>query len=175
MAPEETIQWLTNIVGPVEVRDYGGGFPVAVAQAMPVAATVGFSNVDTGVVLDADGTTAVRCELICGGGSDTDKRAMALAGAWNTLIGAGIPAQPGMTLPDLVDDPELSVRHGLLREPQLFEQGTPTFTEPGQLTLMLELVLLTDDEYGIAVEQGLDVLERRLRRRRMDLGDWLRD
>ena len=43
------------------------------------------------------------------------------------------------------------------------------------MTLLLELVLLTDDEYGIVSEQGPDVLERRLRRRRTDLGDWARD
>nr|VDG62099.1 Suppressor of fused protein (SUFU) [Streptococcus thermophilus] len=173
MAPEETIQWLTNIVGPLEMREYAG-FPIAVAQAMPMAATVGFNEVDTGLTLDADGVTAVRCELVCGGGS-AEQRAMALAGTWNTLRDAAIPAQPGALLPQLIDAPELTVHHGLLREPQLFDQGTPTFTEPGQQTLMLELVLLTDDEYEIVSEQGPDVLERRLRRRRTDLGDWGRD
>ena len=173
MAPEETIEWLTNVVGPIEVRELAG-FPIAVAQTMPLAATVGFSAEDTGLTLDADGVTSVRCELVCGGGS-AEQRAMALAGTWNTLRDAAIPAQPGELLPQLIDDPDLTVHHGLLREPQLFDQGTPTFTEPGQMTLLLELVLLTDDEYEIVSGQGLDVLERRLRRRRTDLGDWGRD
>lgn len=106
---------------------------------------------------------------------------MAVAGVWNTLVNAGIPGQPGTALPGLVNDPALTVRHGLLREPQIFDRGTPLVNEPAtdgeaaRMTLLLELVLLTDDEYEIAAEQGIDVLERRLRRRQASLGDWGRD
>lgn len=47
--------------------------------------------------------------------------------------------------------------------------------EPGRLTLLLELVLLTDDEFAIASEQGGAVLERRMRRRGAAMADWHRD
>ena len=106
---------------------------------------------------------------------------MAVAGAWNTLVNAGIPGQPGTALPGLVNDPALTVHHGLLREPEIFDRGTPLVNEPAtddaqaRMTLLLELVLLTDDEYELAEEQGLEVLERRLRRRQTSLGDWARE
>ena len=174
MSPEERLTWLTDVLGPLDVASVAG-FPVGLATVIPAAVSVGFSDVDSGLVA---GDTDVRCEIICaaaGASAGVQQRAMAVAGTWNTLVGQGIPAQPGTLLPGLVDDPALTVHHGLLREPQIFDRGTPMVTEPGRMTLLLELVLLTDEEYGIAAEQGLDVLERRLRRRRMDLGDWGRE
>ena len=66
-------------------------------------------------------------------------------------------------------------RHGLLREPEVFAQGTPLVREPGRITLLLELIALTDEEFGIASEQGYPVLERRLRRRGVDVKDWCRE
>lgn len=174
MAPEERLAWLEGILGPLDVVDVGG-YSVGLATVVPAAMSVGFSDVDSGLVA---GDVDVRCEIICaaaGAGAGVQQRGMAVVGTWNTLVGQRIPAQPGTLLPGLVDDPALTVHHGYLREPRIFDRGTPMVTEPDRMTLLLELVLLTDEEYGIAAEQGLEVLERRLRRRRMDLGDWGRD
>ena len=95
------------------------------------------------------------------------------------VAGLGVPAQPGVQLEDLftrADAPDwATVRHGMLREPELFELGTPLYREPGQLTLLLELVALTDDEFRIVSEQGYPALSRRLRRRDVDVADWFRD
>lgn len=55
-----------------------------------------------------------------------------------------------------------------------FSIGTPLYREPGQLTLLLELVVLTEEEYQIASEQGVDALATRLRRRGVDVSDWCR-
>lgn len=173
MSPEDRNNWLAGVLGPLSLIDVSG-FPIALALDNSAAVTAGFSEIDTGLRMEADGATDVRCEIVCGAGASSSV-AMALAGTWNTLLNAQIPAQPGVLLPDLVHDPQLSVHHGWLREPQLFERGTPMCTEPGRLTLLLELVLLTDEEYSIAADQGIDVLERRLRRRRDDIGDWCRD
>lgn len=186
MTPAETHAWLTDVLGPMDLLNVNG-MTVGVAPVLPAAVTVGFSEIDSGLVVDdpdADsaGLTEVRCEIICAAdGATPQQRVMAVAGAWNTLVNAGIPGQPGTALPGLVNDPALTVHHGLLREPEIFDRGTPLVNEPAthdapaRMTLLLELVLLTDDEYELAEEQGLEVLERRLRRRQTSLGDWARE
>lgn len=190
MTPTEAYAWLTDVLGPMDLLNVNG-MTIGVAPALPAAVSVGFSGIDSGLVVDdheADGTrvapvTEVRCEIICAaGGATPQQRVMAVAGAWNTLVNAGIPGQPGTALPGLVNDPVLTVHHGLLREPQIFDCGTPLVNEPAtddgapaRMTLLLELVLLTDDEYEIASEQGIKVLERRLYRRQTRIGDWGRD
>ena len=186
MIPAETHAWLTDVLGPMDLLNVNG-MTIGVAPVLPAAVTVGFSEIDSGLVVDdsdADsaGLTEVRCEIICAAdGATPQQRVMAVAGAWNTLVNAGIPGQPGTALPGLVNDPALTVHHGLLREPEIFDRGTPLVNEPAtddapaRMTLLLELVLLTDDEYELAEEQGLEVLERRLRRRQTSLGDWARE
>ena len=186
MTPAETHAWLTDVLGPMDLLNVNG-MTVGVAPVLPAAVTVGFSEIDSDLVVDdpnADsaGLTEVRCEIICAAdGATPQQRVMAVAGAWNTLVNAGIPGQPGTALPGLVNDPALTVHHGLLREPEIFDRGTPLVNEPAtddapaRMTLLLELVLLTDDEYELAEEQGLEVLERRLRRRQTSLGDWDRE
>lgn len=187
MRPEETHAWLTDVLGPLDLLNVNG-MTIGAATVIPSAVTVGFSEIDSGLVVDEPGAAAgagpteVRCEIICAAeGASLEQRVMAVAGAWNTLVTAGIPGQPGTALPGLVNDPALTVHHGLLREPEIFDRGTPLVNEPAtddspaRMTLLLELVLLTDDEYEIAAEQGIDVLERRLRRRQTSIGDWGRD
>lgn len=189
MTPQETHAWLTDVLGPMDLLDVNG-MAIGVAPVIPATVSVGFSGIDSGLVVDdseTDGTgaapvTEVRCEIICAAdGATPQQRVMAVAGAWNTLVTAGIPGQPGTALPGLVNDPALTVHHGLLREPQIFDRGTPLVNEPAtddapaRMTLLLELVLLTDDEYEIASEQGIDVLERRMHRRQTSLGNWSRD
>ena len=186
MTPTEAHAWLADVLGPMDLLNVNG-MTVGVAPVLPAAVTVGFSEIDSGLVVDdpdadSTGLTEVRCEIVCAAdGATPQQRVMAVAGAWNTLVTAGIPGQPGTALPGLVNDPALTVHHGLLREPQIFDRGTPLVNEPAtddapaRMTLLLELVLLTDDEYELAEEQGLEVLERRLRRRQTSLGDWARD
>ena len=186
MTPAETHAWLTDVLGPMDLLNVNG-MTIGVAPVLPAAVTVGFSAIDSGLVVDdpdadSTGLTEVRCEIICAAdGATPQQRVMAVAGAWNTLVNAGIPGQPGTALPGLVNDPALTVHHGLLREPEIFDRGTPLVNEPAtdntpaRMTLLLELVLLTDDEYELAEEQGLEVLERRLRRRQTSLGDWARE
>lgn len=189
MTPQETHAWLADVCGPMDLLDVNG-MTIGVAPVLPAAVSVGFSQIDSGLVVDdpavgtpdAGAVTEVRCEIICAAeGATPQQRVMAVAGAWNTLVNAGIPGQPGTALPGLVDDPALSVHHGLLREPRIFDRGTPLVNEPAtddasaRMTLLLELVMLTDDEYEIASEQGIDVLERRLHRRQTNIGDWVRE
>lgn len=140
---------------------------------------MGFSTVDTGLTLESDPSVAVRCEVVGRGSVDKHVLARAVVEAARMVETLGVPAQPGVLLEGLLDRIELpegvTVRHGLLREPELFAQGTPLYREPGQLTLLLELVCLTDEEFAIASDQSVEACLRRLRRRGTDLGDWRRE
>ena len=179
MTGDEAAAWLASVFDDLRLSLHDAT-PIASAtlNGRPVAVTVGFSSVDSGLVMDADPSTSVRCELVCAAEQPAEVLEAAVVAAARELEMLGIPAQPGVVLEGLLDRVETaqitSVRQGYLREPQLFERGTPTYSEPGQLTLLLELVALTDEEYAIASEQGDYVLERRLRRRGVKLGDWHR-
>ena len=109
-----------------------------------------------------------------GGVVDKQLPGRAVVAAARAIERLGIPAQPGVLLEGALDDLGTTARHGWLREPELFDRGTPLYREPDRLTLLLELVALTDDEYTIARDQGLDVLTRRLRRRGTNTTEWNR-
>ena len=179
MRPNQAAEWLGSFfpAGPSLIDAPPAPFPALAAQG--IAATCGFSEVDTGLALEGETGTDVRCELVVRGGVEKQLLGAALGAAATMLLELGVPAQPGVGLEHLLDRVELpegvSVRHGFLREPRLFDQGTPLVREPGRLTLLLELALLTDDEYAIATEQGEAVLERRMRRRGAAMADWHRD
>lgn len=184
MTGEEIAVWLSNIYGELGLRDIEGR-RIAFATLdddYRIANTAGFSNVDTGLVMQAATSIEVRCELAVGSSQSTDAElAAAVVGAWNLLASGETPVQPGTMLPNFVqqtalsDVADLTVAHAVLREPTWFSQGTPNFSEQGRVTLMLELILLTDDEFEIASEGGMEKLATRLRRRRTNVGDWRRD
>ena len=140
-----------------------------------VAVTAGFSGTDLGLVLADDDATKVVCEVMAVGDVDKQVLAEAVVGVTRELERLGVPGQPGVLLEGLLADAPGTVRHGLLREPEVFAQGTPLVREPRRITLLLELIALTDEEFGIASEQGYPVLERRLRRRGVDVKDWCRE
>ena len=179
MRPSQAAEWLGAFfpAEPSLIDAPPAPFPALAAQGL--AATCGFSEVDTGLALEGDTGTDVRCEMVVHAGVDTQLLGAALGAAATMLLELGVPAQPGVLLENLLDRVDLpdgvSVRHGWLREPRLFERGTPQVAEPGRVTLLLELTLLTDDEYEIASTQGEAVLERRMRRRGATMADWHRD
>lgn len=169
MTGDELAAWLASVF-PGMGLSLVHGTPVATAQldGASVAVTLGLSTLDTGLRLDADPDVRVGCELVARGRAGGEEVAETVIAAANELAALGVPARPGVLL-------EFGGRRGLLREPELFAQGTPLYREPGQLTLLLELVLLTADEYEIASSQGVDVLATRLRRRGVEVADWARE
>ena len=175
MTGDEVAAWLGSIFPGMELLLIDGAV-VALSSLhnTPVAVTAGFSAVDTGLVVEADGETEVRCEIVLHADVDKQLLGQVVVEAAGLLQRLGVPAQPGVLLEGLLEHRGLAVRHGLLREPELFAQGTPLYREPGRITLLLELIALTDDEFEIASEQGYPALATRLRRRGTNVADWSR-
>ena len=55
--------------------------------------------------------------------------------------------------------PGIEVRHGLLVAPYVWSDGVPRMREDDRITTMLQLVMLTDDEYEYATTYGVDELQ----------------
>lgn len=180
MTGDELAAWVDSIFPGIELALYdSSAVATSVHRDLPVAITLGFSSVDTGLTMQGDPDTQVACEIVVRGDVDKQVLATTAVAAARMIAELGVPAQPGVLLEDLftrASAPEwATVRHGMLREPEMFELGTPLYREQGQLTLLLELVALTDDEFEIVSEQGYPALSRRLRRRDVDVADWYRD
>ena len=179
MTGNELLAWIDTIFPGIELSLVDdSAVATSTHQDLPVAVTVGFSTVDTGLRLEADPSTLVGCELAVKGGVDKQLLAQTAIEATRIINSFGIPAQPGVLLENLFSNVELppgaTVGHGFLREPDLFYKGTPVHPEEGKLTVLLELVALTDAEYRIASEQGVEILKQQLRRRSVDITDWFR-
>ncbi|WP_342318851.1 hypothetical protein [Corynebacterium mayonis] len=179
MTGDEAVAWLGSIFDDLSLSLIDA-IPTASATLnnRPVAMTVGFGQVDSGLVTDDAEALSVRCELVCTASQPAFVLSKAVIAAASELERLAVPAQPGVLLEGLFAGVDsvgpTTVRHGYLREPQMFAQGTPIYSEPGQITLLLELVALTDEEFSIGSTQGPLVMERRLRRRGVEVGDWAR-
>ncbi|WP_288857612.1 hypothetical protein [uncultured Corynebacterium sp.] len=176
MTGDELVAWLASVFPGMQLSLIDArAAATAELNGANVAVTAGFSGTDLGLVLADDDATKVVCEVMAVGDVEKQVLAEAVVDATRELERLGVPGQPGVLLEGLLADAPGTVRHGLLREPEVFAQGTPLVREPGRITLLLELIALTDEEFGIASEQGYPVLERRLRRRGVDAKDWCRE
>ncbi|AKE38147.1 Suppressor of fused protein (SUFU) [Corynebacterium camporealensis] len=119
----------------------------------------------------------MRCELLTVGRVPVSRVAAAVTGAARTLRDAQgvIPAQPGVLLPSILSADELSVHHGALIAPYLWGGQTPQVAEDGRITLVCQLLMLTDSEYAYAVEEGLGALQEAVAEQGIDLLDWARE
>ncbi|WJY91064.1 Suppressor of fused protein (SUFU) [Corynebacterium faecale] len=100
-------------------------------------------------------------------------------------------AQPGRVLPAVgimanLPQEGYTVKHGILADPRIWgpeipyvrEEAGEVNLEPGEeasglarLTLPLQLILLTDEEFAVAVQQGGDVLFQQMAEQQVDLLD----
>ncbi|KAH8391702.1 hypothetical protein KR215_011927, partial [Drosophila sulfurigaster] len=82
----------------------------------------------------------------------------------------------------------MTAKHGLLVPPFLWEDGVPNvhevdfggrhggggehdWTDPGRMTVVAQLVMLTDAEFAVATSQGLGAVQRSLLDTGTDLND----
>ncbi|MBK4137449.1 hypothetical protein GWO53_05255 [Corynebacterium macginleyi] len=172
--------WLSGVIpAPVEFRYVDGrrlGF-ATLGDALSLALTTTFNAVDTGLRSDATGLD-VRCELVTVARVGHPEVAAAVGAAAAKLEKAGgfLPAQPGILLPSLLDLPgKPTVHHGLLIAPYLWGGQTPQYREDNRLTLVLQLVMLTDAEYAFGVEEGVGKLQDVVAEQDIDLLDWSRE
>ncbi|MDK4232828.1 hypothetical protein QPX36_06325 [Corynebacterium accolens] len=172
--------WLSEVIpAPLEFRYVDGrrlGL-ATLADAQSLALTTTFNDVDTGLRSDAEGLD-VRCELVTVARVGQPEVAAAVGAAAAKLEKAGglLPAQPGVLLPSLLDLPgEPTVHHGLLIAPYLWGGQTPQYREDDRLTLVLQLVMLTDAEYAFGVEEGVGKLQEAVAEQGIDLLDWSRE
>lgn len=145
-----------------------------------LAVTCGFADVDTGLAHAEQGID-VRCELLTVARTGQPEVAAAVSAAAALLTEAAglLPAQPGLLLPKLfAEDDErfahLSVRHGMLIAPYLWGGQTPQLVEKERLTLVCQLLMLSDAEYAYAVEEGVPALQQAVAEQGIDLLDWKR-
>lgn len=176
MNRDDTTYWIDQLI-PAELAADGDGSDVVTADlgdGQNVAVTVGFADVDTGLVAVED-ERDVRCELIVVARAPREQLAAVLRAAWAAFEeGAGEPpAQPGTMIPQLGAG-DATVAHALFVPPYLWGGETPRVTEDERLTVLLQLVMLTDAEYAFAAEEGPGALQQALGEAGIDLLDWRR-
>lgn len=142
-----------------------------------ICATVGFNEVDTG--LESAGMD-VRCELVTQTRASTSEAMRLLDAATQMLVRSNgvLTAQPGTLLPgvgDVIELPEhITVRHGLLMSPFQWGPQVPQVIEDDRWTLLLQLLMLTEEEFHYCVTYGPEELLEEMAHSAIDLSDWSR-
>ncbi|GGG73138.1 suppressor of fused domain protein [Corynebacterium pelargi] len=153
----------------VAVSDLGGEL---------LATTLNFNEVDTGLHSEDEGAD-IRSEIFTVGRVSSEVAVSALQqvsaklAAFNQKLLGMVPAQPGTMIPGLELE-GCSVRHGVFVVPYVWGEQVPRFSEGGRLVVMLQLVLLSDEEYEYAVTYGVPALQQALSEQGVDLLDWQR-
>ncbi|MDO5077718.1 hypothetical protein [Corynebacterium sp.] len=179
---KETAFWLDSVF-PCSLKfEQRSGFHLATAElgaGESLACSVDFAHVDTGLQL-VDADVSVRCEIFCVSRADPAVVASLVTMAATMLVdtnttSASFPAQPGTLLPGMAAygpaevTADLSVRHGLLIAPFVWEQGVPQVREEDRLTTLCQLIPLTDDEFLHGHTYGVPALQEALIEENVDL------
>lgn len=186
----ETHYWLNSIF-PEELQliDIGGvHIGVANLGEEALACTADAAALDTGLVAHGS-PMEVRSEIFGVAQAPAEVIAEVLSMVVARLAETYEPAQPGRLLEDLLPaDPSRSVRHALLTVPYVWGPESPQMREQpgdvhgpghgdpalGRLTVLLQLVMLTDAERDFLHEAGVSALQEKLAAEDVDLLDWSR-
>ncbi|WBT08999.1 hypothetical protein PAB09_01225 [Corynebacterium sp. SCR221107] len=142
-----------------------------------LATTLEFSAVDTGLSFEGKD---VRSELFTVARVSAETALLAVSGAAELFrrMEGTLPAQPGTLVPgigDFVSLPsDITVRHGLCVVPYVWEGQVPQLDEQDRLTVLLQILMLTQEEYEYAVTYGIEVLQEELMKAEVDINDWSR-
>lgn len=142
-----------------------------------LATTLEFSAVDTGLSFEGKD---VRSELFTVARVSAETALLAVSGAAELFrrMEGTLPAQPGTLVPgigDFVSLPsDITVRHGLCVVPYVWEGQVPQLDEQDRLTVLLQILMLTQEEYEYAVTYGIEALQEELMKAEVDINDWSR-
>ncbi|MDO4909569.1 MAG: suppressor of fused domain protein [Corynebacterium sp.] len=189
---KETSYWLSQLFPPVMGIYKAGTFHIAQfdLDGEYACATADFSQVEFGMETEGpDGRKVdVRPEIMTLGYPEFNL--VQLLNDTATLLtlshGALLP-QPGTVIRGITA--EYNACNGILIAPYVWEQGVPQmYEEPGKvgsdrptdqtrgrLTLLVQLLLLTDEELEFGLTNGMPALQEELERRGVDLLDLNRE
>ncbi|AIU31793.1 hypothetical protein VH13_01060 [Corynebacterium ulcerans] len=189
MILEETAVWIDGIIpGEMTIHlpetSYGEAFHIGtvdLGDQQVLATTLDFNGVDTGLTLgDGSDQVDVRSEIFTVGQFPTEVGVQVLRrlAVFLDNVGGSIPAQPGQLVPalgsmtDALD--RCTVKHGLFVAPYVWGGQVPQYSEPSQLTALLQLIMLTQNEFDYATTYGIHELQQALGNEGVDLSDWTR-
>ena len=157
------------------------GYPTILAtfeteEQISLCSTIGFNEVDTGL---ESGGLDVRCEFFTITEASQSDAMHVVDATVQTLVQANgtLHAQPDTIIPGIglaVLPEHLTVCHGLFVAPEVWGPSVPQFIEEDRWTLMLELLLITEDEFNYAVTYGARDLLDELEKTGVNLLDWQR-
>lgn len=157
------------------------GYPAILAtfeteEQISLCSTIGFNEVDTGL---ESGGLDVRCEFFTITEASQSDAMHVVDATVQTLVQANgtLHAQPDTIIPGIglaVLPEHLTVCHGLFVAPEVWGPSVPQFIEEDRWTLMLELLLITEDEFNYAVTYGARDLLDELEKTGVNLLDWQR-
>lgn len=163
-----------------------------------IACSVDFGRVNTGLVTASGAETVdVRSEILCLARADVSVPGRAVGAAATMLLDASLSpqstmrAQPGQILPGVgimanLPQEGYSVVHGILADPRIWgpeipyvreEAGQVNIEAPDEagalarLTLPLQLILLTEAEFSLVINEGGDILFQQMAEQEVDLLD----
>ena len=181
---QETAAWIDGLFdGEMSLHEAKReeGYPTILAtfeteEQISLCSTIGFNEVDTGL---ESGGLDVRCEFFTITEASQSDAMHVVDATVQTLVQANgtLHAQPDTIIPGIglaVLPEHLTVCHGLFVAPKVWGPSVPQFIEDDRWTLMLELLLITEDEFNYAVTYGARDLLDELEKTGVNLLDWQR-
>lgn len=166
--------------------------------AETVAMTIDAGRMESGLQTEDGSDLRVELLTVVSGHDDTAADLLAHAATMISQDPGHWPPQPGTMLPNVVQqmdvdaERKITARNGLLVVPYVWDEGVPhdhevtsegagrhskegetdvEFTHPGRLTIVAQLVMLTDEELALAQTAGVAAVQERLVREGVNIND----
>ncbi|MGJ4087295.1 hypothetical protein [Corynebacterium macclintockiae] len=166
--------------------------------AETVAMTIDAGRLESGLETEDGSDLRVELLTVVSGHDDTAADLLAHAASMISQDPGHWPPQPGTLLPDVVQqmdadsERKITARNGLLVVPYVWDDGVPhvhevtsggasrhskegdtdvEFTHPGRLTIVAQLVMLTDEEAELAQTAGVAAVQERLVREGVNINN----
>lgn len=173
-----------------------GGDEAVLAET--VAMTIDAGRLESGLETEDGSDLRVELLTVVSGHDDTAADLLAHAASMISQDPGHWPPQPGTLLPDVVQqmdadsERKITARNGLLVVPYVWDDGVPhvhevtsggasrhskegdadvEFTHPGRLTIVAQLVMLTDEEAELAQTAGVAAVQERLVREGVNINN----